>query len=66
MRAAGAAEAGWRATIAAIEVITLAHGLDLSPCNGGSCMVATDADSALDLIKARAEQIIAAWPEEML
>lgn len=31
---------------------TLAEGIDLSPCNGGSCMVATQADEQLDQLRA--------------
>lgn len=64
---AGPAEAGWRATIAAIDWITSFSLVDLSPCSGGSCAVATEVDERLDSIRHHAvAAIIAAWPEELL
>ena len=32
--------------------------IDLSPCNGGSCMVATNADDAIDAIKNKAAPLL--------
>jgi len=64
---AGPAEAGWRATIAAIEWVTQFSQVDLSPCNGGSCAVATEVDERLDSVRHHAVlAILAAWPEELL
>jgi len=62
---AGPAEAGWRSTIAAIDGLLLFEVVNLSPCNGGSCMVATNADDALERLRFNAiNAIISAWPEE--
>ena len=64
---AGPAEAGWRATIAAVDAVLMLNPVDLSPCDGGSCMVATSAEESLDMIRGcAASAIIAAWPEEVL
>ena len=64
---AGPAEAGWRATIAAVDAVLMLNSVDLSPCDGGSCMVATSAEESLDMIRGcAASAIIAAWPEEVL
>jgi hypothetical protein len=64
---AGPAEAGWRATIAAVDAVLMMNSVDLSPCDGGSCMVATGAEESLDTIRGcAAAAIIAAWPEEGL
>lgn len=64
---AGNAEAGWRSTKAAITALTHFQSVDLSPCNGGSCMVATDAEDALEsFTNAFAESILTAWPLELI
>lgn len=66
-RCAGAAEAGWRSTIAAIDWITQFSLVNLSPCNGGSCAVAIEVDERLDSIRAHfIDVIVTAWPEELL
>ena len=41
------------------DALQMVNCIDLSPCNGGSCMVATDADDSLDCIKGKATQLIA-------
>ncbi len=64
---AGRAEAGWRATKAAIAFIDSLSSVNLSPCNGGSCMVATEAEEYLEaLINKQAQDILTAWPLERL
>ena len=40
------------------DALQMVNCIDLSPCNGGSCMVATDADDSLDCIKGKATQLI--------
>jgi hypothetical protein len=61
------AEAGWKSTLAAIEWVTQFSQVDLSPCDGGSCMVATEVDERLDSIRQHAvAAILAAWPIELL
>lgn len=64
---AGAAEAGWKATIAAIDSATALCHVDLSPCNGGSCMVATTADEEAEGIRSTLiHAILAAYPLELI
>ena len=58
--------AACRSTIEAINMLILLADVELSPCNGGSCAVATEADDKLDRVKARINNILAAWPEELL
>jgi hypothetical protein len=41
------------------DALETVNYIDLSPCNGGSCMVATDADDSLDAIKNRAAPLLA-------
>lgn len=57
---ARAAEAGWQATIAAIDTLTLASST-LYVCNGQT----QDAEQ-LNIITKGLNKIIAAWPEELL
>lgn len=64
---AGNAEAGWRATRAAIASAMQLQTVSLSPCNGGSCMVATDAEDVLEgVVNAFIQSILAAFPLESL
>ena len=53
------AKAGWRATIAAIEGLRLIANSETSADPHESCDHPTDAQKTL-------QQIIAAWPEELL
>lgn len=64
---AGNAEAGWIATRAAIAAALQLQSVSLSPCNGGSCMVATDAEDALEgMVNTFVESILAAFPLERI
>ncbi len=55
-----AREAGLRA---ALEFALLqANTIDLSPCDGGSCMVATDADNGLQSLIAQLKQALSSNP----
>lgn len=60
---AGNAEAGWKATRAAIAAAMQLQGISLSPCNGGSCMVTTDAEDSLEgEVNAFVQSILTAFP----
>lgn len=64
---AGNAEAGWKATRAAIAAALQLQAVSLSPCNGGSCMVATDAEDTLEgAVNTVIESILAAFPLELI
>lgn len=59
---AGPAEAGWRATIASLDAYFAFEGIDLSPCNGGSCAVATTAEEQLEAVMGfQIQGILNAW-----
>jgi hypothetical protein len=40
------------------DALEAVYYIDLSPCNGGSCMVATNADDAIDAIKNKAAPLL--------
>ena len=50
------ARAALRELANVLETLNL---IDLSPCNGGSCMIATNADDLMDAIKSRAAALFA-------
>ena len=60
-------EALLRSTKSAVENLILLRGINLSPCDGGSCEVATAADDRLQAGLGRLESdILAAWPDALL